>query len=121
MLRGAHREGLLLQLTMLNFSAVVPLAIAWKPQAPHATEGLNMGPIKGGLRLSYVWPQDRCNNTESTEDSLPELLKRYAPPSPTQPNFNEVNIVSTFSEKASGKLWRWLIRRNPEPTKFGPS
>ena len=54
MLRGAHREGLLLlQLTMVNFSAVVPPRIAWKPQAPHATEALNMDPIKGGLRLSF--------------------------------------------------------------------
>ena len=61
MLRGAHREGLLLQLTMLNFSAVVLPRIAWKPQAPHATEGLNMDPIKGvqdcpmfGLKIDAI-------------------------------------------------------------------
>ena len=34
-----------------NFSTVVPNGIAWKPQAPHATEGLNMDPIKGGKNI----------------------------------------------------------------------
>ena len=34
-----------------NFSTVVPNGIAWKPQAPHATEGLNMDPIKGGKNM----------------------------------------------------------------------
>ena len=46
-------------LTMLNFSAVVPPRIAWKPQAPHATEALNMDPIIGGLRLSFFGPTRR--------------------------------------------------------------
>ena len=50
--------------------------------SPTCHWGSQYGPHKGGSRLSYVWPQDRCNKTESTEDSLLELLKRYPPPLP---------------------------------------